>query len=61
MENEIVIENGNKKVSISEDKYGVYLSVMDNGYQSSSVRVDDNILDMIEQAILKSRDSREER
>lgn len=55
MEKEIVIENGNKKVRMSEDKYGVYLSVTHNGYQWTSVQVDEQILDMIEGIIAAKR------
>jgi len=40
-----------KKVEIKEDKYGIMLSIMKNGWQWTVTEVDEEILDMIYTAI----------
>ena len=45
--------NGKKGVVIREDKYGIEVLTMRNGYQWSGMPMDAELIDMLEQAIVE--------
>jgi hypothetical protein len=49
---DIEIEHGKKKVKISSDVFGLNLSTTRNGWQWSSLGVDVELLEMINEAII---------
>lgn len=55
---DIVKGNGDKKVRIHDDGYGLELLTMRNGWQWSGAGVDDEILDLIVDAINDYKKSR---
>jgi len=40
-------KQGDKKVEIKKDKYGLYISITKNGYQWTSTEIDNEILGLI--------------
>ena len=51
METKIEKLSGKKGVTIREDKYGIEVLTMRNGYQWSGMPMDDELIDMLEAAI----------
>ena len=50
---EIEKRNGKRGVVIREDKYGIEVLTMRNGFQWSGMPMDAELIDMLEQAIVE--------
>jgi len=40
-------QNGKKKIEIQRDDYGINISFMKNGWQSTVVEIEDDMIDML--------------
>lgn len=58
MELNIEKRNGKKGVVIREDKYGVEVLTMRNGYQWSGMPMDEELIDMLQAAISEFKTTR---
>ena len=47
----ILKEDGQKKVKITDDGYGIELCIMRNGFQWTAQEVDENMLRMLREAV----------
>ena len=54
---EIEKRNGKRGVVIREDKYGIEVLTMRNGYQWSGMPMDAELIDMLEQAIVEFKNT----